>query len=56
MFLATGLPGWMRAGGNATPESTGGIGEKEALANQAKALQAQLDEVKGRLEALDAKS
>jgi hypothetical protein len=54
MFLATGLPGWMRAGGNAAaPESTGGFDEKQALATQAKALQAQLDGVQERLKQVE---
>jgi hypothetical protein len=56
MFLATGLLGWMRADGNAAPEGTGGIDEKQTLANQAKALQAQLDDVQERLAQLETKS
>lgn len=52
MFLATGLPGWMRTDGNAAANSTGGFDEKQLLANQAKALQAQLANVQERLEQL----
>jgi hypothetical protein len=55
-FYATGLPGWMRFGlggvasvAEATPEV-----EKNFLKEQAEMLQAQLDEVKKRLDELAA--
>ena len=48
-FLATGLPAWAR-GGSMLPEAD----EKQFLANQAKALQAQLDEIQKRQKELDA--
>ena len=55
-YYATGLPGWMRFGwggvppvAEPTPEA-----EKSFLIGQAEALQAQLDEVKKRLEELEA--
>ncbi len=57
MFFATGLPGWMRAGGTDTPASAVVTdAEKQALANQAKALQAQLDGFRQRLEQLENQS
>ncbi len=50
LFFATGLPGWLRDGGGAVPDSrSGGFDEKQALENQAQALRAQLDEVQKRL-------
>ena len=56
MFYATGLPGWTRFGSGGvapvagpTPEA-----EKNFLKDQAEALQAQLDEVRKRLEELEA--
>lgn len=48
-FLATGLPAWAR-GGSMLPEAD----EKQFLANQAKALQAQLEEIQKRQKELDA--
>ena len=56
MFLATGLPGWMRAGCSAAPDNTVGIDEKQALTSQAEALKAQLDSVHERLAQLETKS
>ncbi len=55
MFFATGLPGWIRAAGNATPNGMVGIGEKQALTKQAEALQLQLDEIRQRLVSLGTK-
>lgn len=49
-FYATGVPGWMRFGGTdplmAKPDPEW---EKQALKNQAEALQSELDEIKKRL-------
>ena len=56
MFLATGLPGWVRAGGGAGPESACGDIEKQALTIQAEALQSQLDVIRKRLAQLETKS
>ena len=50
MFFATGLPGWMRAGGTDAPASAVVTeAEKQALRNQAAALQSELDLIKQRL-------
>ena len=50
MFNATGLPGWMRFGGYATPfQKPDPEMEKRALKNQADALQSELDVIKKRL-------
>ena len=49
MYFATGLPFWAR-GGAALPEAD----EKQFLANQAKALQTQLEEIQKRQKELDA--
>jgi len=57
IFFATGLPGWMRACSNAAPVS--GIvteAEKQALRNQAAALQSELDLIKQRLSETETKS
>jgi len=54
MYYATGLPGWMRFGPyaerfrNLDPEM-----EKQALQNQAEALQSQLNLIKQRLEEME---
>ena len=48
MYFATGLPFWAR-GGAALPEAD----EKQFLANQAKALQTQLEEIQKRQKELD---
>lgn len=48
-FLATGLPGRVRPGAESAPDRD----EKQILTNQAKALQAQVEEVQKRLKALD---
>lgn len=50
MFHATDLPGWMRFGGYAAPYQTPDPNlEKQALKNQAEALQSELDFIKKRL-------
>lgn len=56
MFYATGLPGWMRFGGYAAPygsptpfQKPDPELEKQALKNQAEALQSELDSIKKRL-------
>jgi len=56
MFYATGLPGWMRFGGYAAPygnpapyQKPDPEIEKQALKNQAEALQSELDFIKKRL-------
>lgn len=50
MFHATGLTGWMRFGGYAAPPSRPDPAlERQALKNQAEALQSELDFVKKRL-------
>lgn len=61
MFHATGLPGWMRFGGNAAPYAypapyaqPGPAVEKQALESQAEALRAQMEAIQKRLEALGA--
>ncbi|MCU0592129.1 MAG: DUF5320 domain-containing protein [Desulfobacterales bacterium] len=53
-YYATGLPGWQRFGGYAAP-----VGdpdpemEKQALKNQADAMQGELDAIRKRLEEMD---
>jgi len=50
MFYATGLPGWMRFGASAAPYlKPDPEMEKQALKNQAEALQSELDLIKKRL-------
>jgi hypothetical protein len=50
IFNATGLPGWMRFGSNATQNySADPETEKQALRSQAGILQSQLDQIKKRL-------
>lgn len=57
MFLATGLPGCVRAGGNAAPATTGMTeAEKDVLRNQVATLQAELDLLKQRLREADTKT
>jgi len=61
MYYATGLPGWMRFGGYDAPY--GGYqrqymepdpeAEKQALRNQAKGLQSELDFIKKRLDEIE---
>jgi hypothetical protein len=46
MFHATGLPRWMRSGGDAAPEPEM---EKQSLKRQASILQAELERIKNRL-------
>jgi len=53
MFRATGLPGWMRAGGSgvAPPAQVSPLAvEKQYLQDQVETLQSQLDAVKKRLD------
>lgn len=61
MFHATGLPGWMRFGGNAAPNAypapyaqPGPAMEKQTLESQVEALRAQMEAIQKRLEALGA--
>ena len=57
MFFATGLPGWMRAGAQTTPDSIpGGFDEKQLLANQAQVLQTQLNDIQARLKQIEIQS
>jgi len=49
-FRATGMPGWMRWG--AAPPAAAPEAEQRILENQAAQLQAQLDSIKARLDAL----
>jgi hypothetical protein len=54
-FFATGLPGWMPFGGYAAPyQKPDPELEKQALKNQAEALQSELDLIKKRLDELEA--
>lgn len=54
MFYATGLPGWMRSGGYAAPyQKPDPDMEKQALTNQAEALQSELDLIKKRLDEIE---
>lgn len=62
-FYATGLPGWMRFGISDAPVSdpasarkSDPVIEKQALQEQANALQAELDSIKQRLSAIEADS
>lgn len=49
-FYATGLPGWMRFGGNKSPfQKPNSEMEKQTLKNQAGILQSQLDQIRKRL-------
>ncbi len=54
MFWATGLPGWMRYGGWMAPFAPAPEVEKSVLADQAKALQTRLEEIRSRLAELEA--
>jgi hypothetical protein len=55
MFFATGLPGWLRFGPFGAPSHTPDpAAEKQALKNQADALQSQLDLIRKRLEDIEA--
>lgn len=57
MFYATGLPGWMRFGGYATPyQNPDPEMEKQELRSQAEALQLELDFIKKRLSELETKA
>lgn len=63
MFYATGLPGWMRFGGYAEPygyptpfQALDSKAEKQALKDQAEALQSELDFIKKRLDEIESKS
>jgi len=54
MFYATGLPGWMRFGGYAVPyQKPDPEMEKQALKNQANALQSEMDFIKKRLSEIE---
>jgi len=54
MYYATGQPGWMRFGGYAAPyQAPDPEQEKQALNNQAEALQSELDFIKKRLGELE---
>jgi len=54
MFIATGLPGWMRAGGNTVPApAMGKEASKEALKNYAATLQSELDLANKRLSEIE---
>lgn len=63
MYYATGMPGWMRSGGYPVPygypaayvEPDPGM-EKQALKNQAEALQAEMDYIKKRLSEIETDS
>ncbi len=60
MFYATGLPGWMRAGwpapvGAAPYAKPDPEAEREFLKDQSEALQAQLDQVRKRLDEMETK-
>jgi hypothetical protein len=56
-FFATHVPGWARFGGYATPYFTlDPKTEKQALKNQADALQAELDHVKKRLSEIESET
>lgn len=53
-FYATGLPGWMRAGGYIQPRPNIDRNmEKQALQSQAEALQLELDSIQKRLSAIE---
>jgi hypothetical protein len=61
MFYATGLPGWMRFGGYAAPygypspyQAPDPEMEKQALKNQAAALQSEMESIKKRLADIEA--
>ncbi|MBN1440251.1 MAG: DUF5320 domain-containing protein [Anaerolineales bacterium] len=54
MYYATGLPAWARSGPYAAPYQTPDPEwEKQALKNQSDALQAQLEQIRKRLEDLE---
>jgi len=53
-FYATGLPGWMRFGSYAPPNQEANLEmQKQALKNQADALQSELDIIKKRLSEIE---
>jgi len=63
MFYATGLPGWMRAGGYGAPygyptpyQRLDPEMERQALQSQAEALQSELDFIRKRLAEIESKS
>jgi len=57
MFYATGLPGWMRAGGYAAPyQNPDPDMEKQDLKSHAEALQSELDSIKKRLGEMEPKN
>lgn len=54
-FHATGIPGWMRFGGNAAPsQKLDPENERQVLKNQAEMLQTEMNNVKKRLDEMDA--
>ncbi len=54
-FHATGIPGWMKFGGNSEPsQKYDPETERQALKNQAEILQAEMGSIKKRLDELDA--
>lgn len=54
-FHATGLPGWIRFGGGTSPyQQSAPDVEKEALRQQAQALEAELSQIRQRLSDLEA--
>ena len=56
-FFATGLPGTLRADGNAEPVTAGmTTAEQEALRNHAAALQSELDQIQERLREAETKA
>ncbi len=55
-FLATGLPGWMRTGGDAVFAPMAPETRKQVLKNQAETLQKQLDAIRQTLADLDIRS
>lgn len=59
MYYATGLPGWMRYGYGAAPGTGWNPGpeeEKQYLKQQAEGLQAELEEIRKRLDQLESES
>ena len=55
MFFATGLPGWLRFGPFAAPyQAPDPETEKQMLKNQADALQSELEQIRKRLDDIEA--
>lgn len=56
-FHATGIPGWMRLGGNAASvQNSHQKIEQQALKNQAEILQTEMDAIKKRLDEMETQS